>query len=96
VGDACPVARARFTGGTDVKVRDVSSRGLLVVSGLRIAPGRAVVVQWPEVAWLPRQRASVARCFVAGLLGEAGVEYGIGVEFAAVVPELRELATPRG
>jgi hypothetical protein len=77
-------------------VRNLSSRGLLVVSARRIAPGRPVVVQWPEVDWLPRQRASVARCFVWGLLGEAGVEYGVGVEFAALVPELRELATRAG
>lgn len=91
-----PVARARFTGGADVRVRDLSSRGLLAVGARRAAPGRAVVVQWPDVDWLPRQRASVTRCFVARLMGEEGVEYGIGLEFAGMVPELRELATREG
>ena len=94
--DSSPVARARFTGGADVRVRDVSGRGLLAVGDRRVAPGRVVAVAWPDVDWLPRQRATVVRCFVTRLLGDAGMEYGVALEFAAVVPELRELATRRG
>ena len=94
--ESSPVARARVTGGADVRVRDVSGRGLLAVGDRRVAPGRVVAVAWPDVDWLPRQRAMVARCFVSRLLGESGIEYGVALEFGAAVPELRELATRMG
>jgi hypothetical protein len=96
VAAVSPVSRARFTGGADVRVRNVSGRGLLAVGDRRVPPGRVVAVAWPDVAWLPRQRAMVARCFVSRLLGDAGIEYGVALEFAAAVPELRELATRMG
>ena len=85
-----PVSRARFTGGADVRVRDVSGRGLLAVGERRVPPGRVVAVAWPDVAWLPRQRAMVARCFVARLRGEAGIEYGDWLRHWKLLPR-----TPR-
>jgi hypothetical protein len=90
------LGRARFIGGADSSVRDVSARGVLVVTTQRVAPGMAVYLHFPGVEWLPRQRAVVARCFVAGLAGEAGVEYGVAVHLAAPLPQLRELASQGG
>jgi hypothetical protein len=90
------LSRARFIGGGDARVRDVSTAGVLVVTAQRVAPGMSVYLQFPGVAWLPRQRGAVARCFVARLCGEQGVEYGVGVRLAAAIPELRELASRPG
>ena len=88
--------RARFIGGSDSRVRDVSARGVLVVTTQRVTPGMALYLQFPGVEWLPRQRAVVVRCFVARLAGEGGVEYGVAVHLAAPLPQLRELASRSG
>jgi hypothetical protein len=96
VSDSSPVARARFVGGAEGRVCNVSARGVLVITAQRTAPGRSVVLHWPAIDALPRLRASVVRCSVARLLGEDGVEFGVALELVSPARELGELATRAG
>jgi hypothetical protein len=96
VSDASPLRRARFVGGAEANVADVSAAGLFVQTLQRARPGTPVYLTFPGVPWLPRQRGTVARCFVCDLGGEEGVAYGVAVQLTTRVPELRELATQPG
>jgi hypothetical protein len=87
------LTRVRFIGGAEARVHDVSPRGVLVVTTQRTRIGMPVYLQFPCVEWLPRQRGTVARCYVARLAGEQGVEYGVGIQLATPLHQLRELAT---
>ena len=91
-----PLRRARFVGGADAIVTEVSAAGIFVETAQRTRPGTSVYLSFPGVPWLPRQRGTVARCFVSRLAGEHGVAYGVAVHLATMVPELRELATQHG
>jgi hypothetical protein len=96
VEKASPLRRARFVGGADADVADVSAAGMFVETAQRTRPGTSVYLSFPGVPWLPRQRGTVARCFVSRLSGEQGVAYGVAVHLATRLPELRELATQHG
>lgn len=91
-----PLRKARFVGGADADVSDVSAAGVFVETAQRTRPGTSVYLAFPGVPWLPRQRGIVSRCFVSRLAGEQGVAYGVAVQLSTRTPELRELATQVG
>jgi hypothetical protein len=87
------LSRARFIGGAEARVRDVSASGLLVLTTQRPRLGMPVYLQFPGVEWLPRQRGTVARCYVSRLSGDPGVEYGVAIQLASPLAQLWELVT---
>jgi hypothetical protein len=87
------LSRARFIGGAEARVHDVSASGLLVLTTQRTRIGLPVYLQFPGVEWLPRQRGTVARCYVSCLSGDPGVEYGVAVHLSTPLSQLWELVT---
>lgn len=90
------LAATRFVGGAAGRLLDVSALGVAIVSTQRVAPGRVVRLSWPDAPDLPAHTARVARAAIVSLKGEAGVDYVIGLEFAAESRLLWEHATRAG
>ena len=90
------LAGARLVGGDAVRVVDLSRHGAGLSGCGRVRVGRAVALTWPGTAGPVRQPACVVRAWVQALRGEAGVEYGAGVEFSTPADALWELATHAG
>ncbi len=87
---------ARFVGGRQVLVRDLSRAGAAVAGPQRVTPGRTVALQWMAGEVPLRLGARVVRSTVLALAGEAGVEYLVAVEFSTPADALWELATRTG
>jgi hypothetical protein len=87
---------ARLVGGGPVRVVDLSRHGAALAGYGRTRLGRVVALSWQVPAEPVRVPARVVRAWVRALHGEAGVEYGAGVEFTAPADALWELTTRSG